>query len=68
MNRQNEELAAILVCLVCLVVGFLAGACVSEIFTVKRMKQNSLEGYKAKATYVTNSLGEVSIDKITWTK
>lgn len=65
MSRQNEEITAILVCLV---TGFLAGAYVSEIFTVKRMKQNSLEGYKAKAAYVTNSLGEITIDKITWSK
>ena len=36
--------------------------------TEQRMKRQSLEGYKAIATYTTNSLGEVSISKVDWIK
>jgi hypothetical protein len=65
MKRLNEELLAIVIFLF---IGFLTGVVGCEIFVVKRMKRDSLEGYKSKATYVTNSLGEITIDKITWSK
>ena len=65
MKNLNDEILAVIICIT---VGFITGLVCSETFTVKRMKRDSLEGYKSKATYVTNNIGEITIDKITWSK
>ena len=65
MKHINDEILAVIICGT---IFFIAGIIVSEIFTTKRMSRQSLEGYKAKATYVTNNIGEITIDKITWSK
>lgn len=65
MSRATEEITVILVCVT---IGFLIGFSLSEVALFSRMKRQSVEGYKAKASYVTNSLGEITIDKITWSK
>lgn len=65
MNRYKEE---IVICLVCLLIGFLSGVFICEIMTVKRMQLQFLEGYRAFAIYETNSVGEVKIKKIEWKK
>lgn len=49
-------------------IGLLFGSISMEIMTVKRMRRENLEGYKAKAIYSTNNLGEIKIDEIKWTK
>lgn len=54
--------------LIGLLIGLLFGVIFTEIMTVKRMKRENLEGYKATAIYSTNSLGEVRINEIKWTK
>lgn len=51
-----------------LFIGLIFGSIFTEIMAVKRMKRENLEGYKATAIYSTNSLGEVRIDEIKWTK
>lgn len=61
---MKEVLLLTVLCVVCFVVGFTAGTGNSTI----RMSRQSLEGYKGHAIYKTNSVGEVTIDKLSWEK
>ena len=65
MNKYKE---AIIICLICVLTGFLGGVIICEIMTVKRMQLQFLEGYRAFAIYETNSVGEVKIKRIEWKK
>ena len=55
--------------LVAIAVVFLSvGVNMGIITTTEKMKRESLQGFVAKATYATNSVGEVSIKSIEWKK
>lgn len=63
MNNKTGETIAMMVVMVVVMTVVL-----TEIAVVKRMSRQSIEGYKGQATYKTNSVGEVTIDKLTWGK
>lgn len=66
MNSEKIEAVVGMV----IVVGMLliTTIALTEIGVVKRLSRESLEGYKGHATYKTNSVGEVTIEKLTWEK
>jgi hypothetical protein len=63
-TKVGETVAIVLVVTMTVIVTM----CLAEIMVVKRMSRQSLEGYKGHAIYKTNSVGEVTIDKLSWEK
>lgn len=63
-TKVGETIAIILV----VTMTVIAATCLTEIMVVKRLSRQSLEGYKGHAIYKTNSVGEVTIDKLSWEK
>lgn len=63
-TKSGEIIAIILITLLAI----LTAVCLTEELVVKRMSRQSIEGYRGFATYKTNAIGEVSVDKLSWEK
>lgn len=60
----KEVMAFIIILAFVLLIAILVGS----ITTENRMMRQSLEGYTATANYKTNSVGEVTIQSMQWSK
>jgi len=63
-TKVEETIVTVLITTVSVIITM----CLTEIMVVKRMSRQSLEGYKGYVTYKTNSVGETTIDKLSWEK
>jgi hypothetical protein len=60
----KEVMAFIIILAFVLLIGLLGGSITAE----NRMMRQSLEGYTTTANYKTNSVGEVTIQSMQWSK